>query len=132
MKISLLTNENFHYVFDVKKMGKFYSKKTGNHEFFSNNSAYIIHQSFLYIIILLFQFWHTNPKSINFNISYFFHKIKNVTVNNSSIVKSVKFCSKWSLDHFYSFSSSWDILILRYMTSYSSLFLTQIFLTHFK
>ena len=89
----------------------FYSNFLGNHEIFFNTSAYIIYQSFFEIIILLFQFSYTDSKSISFIISNLFHNIKTVTVDNSSIVKSVKFSSKWSLDHFSSFFTSWDILI---------------------
>ena len=102
---------SYHLYYLLVQYGVFYSNFLGNHEIFFNTSAYIIYQSFFEIIILLFQFSYTDPKSISFIISNFFHNIKNVTVDNSSIVKSVKFSSKWSLDHFSSFFTSWDILI---------------------
>ena len=89
----------------------YYNNFLRNHKVFCNSWAYIIYQSFLCIIVLLFQFWYTGPKYISFIINNFFHKIKNVTVNNSSIVKSVKICSKWSLDQHNSLSSWRDILI---------------------
>ena len=104
----------------------FYSNFLGNHKIVDYSWAYIIHNSFLFIFVLLFHSPHISYHSMIKHISDILDQIKNVTVKHSSIIKSATIFIIRSLDEHGSFISCGDIPFLISNTAYNSCFITKV------